>query len=850
MPGGERDGAVRLLPPGSTRRVAMLGAACVGVTAIWTVVLIAVLHRFPLYPRFNPLSDLAEHLRDSGLLWSGKDPYVLRRTLNDTTPPFTVILYTPLRLFHGAVLESIVIVINVLALSVALAAGLARLVHRSLLECLVVSSAVLTPLTLLVLSGPAWSNLWWGQDQMLIMSLVVIDLLVIAPRWRGVLIGVAAGVLLSPVVFVLLLVRVGWSAVARMAGGLLGTIVIGGLVNIHASTIYWFHLLPSGEAVRRVFILGGHGTGTVDTPANYSLEGMLARRPFVHHVPLNLTWLVMVALLGALCALVVWRAQGRRLDLTAMTLLGLASAALSPVGWDHHWIWSGMIPLVVLELWRSSRLVAALWALTIPMVFLRSLALTQIVDLHGGLGTLVESGGPTIAFMVLVLATAAVVLRSSANPGHDAMTPLSFAELGAPRQRTVLLVIGVLATLVWALVLNRVLLGQPLYLYPPRFADLHEHLNDLHVLLGGHNPYVERLRLNDTTPPLTAIAYGSLNVVNGWLRAFAFISVNLLCVSVILTAALRAVTKRSITALFALSAAVLTPITVLVLSQAAYSGLWWGQDQIIVMALVVVDLLVIPPRWRGYLIGLGAGILLTPVFFLLLLLRPQIAAVLRAAIAFGVTGLLAAMVNVHASTTYWFHLLPSGAAVQRVYFTSIGRQGNSSLFAFAARAPFAHHISANVLAYGLGLVVAATGFSAAWWAQSQGLRVTAVALVGLTGATISPVSWDHHWIWAILLPIVAIELWGSHRAVAVASVAVIPLGFLRAYPLTRAIPTHHGIVANLVWSAPSLIMTVLLGAMWVSLWRTRPTASSTSDEGTAATEAAGEPALETEISTA
>jgi len=86
------------------------------------------------------------------------------------------------------------------------------------------------------------------------------------------------------------------------------------------------------------------------------------------------------------------------------------------------------------------------------------------------------------------------------------------------------------------------------------------------------------------------------------------------------------------------------------------------------------------------------------VFFLLLLLRPQIAAVLRAAIAFGVTGLLAAMVNVHASTSYWFHLLPSGAAVQRVYFTSIGRQGNSSLFAFAARAPFAHHISANVLA--------------------------------------------------------------------------------------------------------------------------------------------------------
>ena len=399
-------------PSGGVRRRAVLLAVWAVVSGLWTWALIALLHRYPLYPHFAPLSDLGEHLRDSGLLWSGKDPYVLRPTLNDTTPPFTVLVYTPLRLVHGAVLETVVVLANVVALSVALAAGLRRLVRRSFLECLVVATVVLTPLTLLVLSQAAWSSLWWGQDQLIMMSLVVVDLLLVAPRWRGLLIGVAAGVLLSPAIFVVLLLRVGWPAVARMAGAVAGTIVLGALVNLHASTVYWFHLLPSGEAVRRVFILGGAGTGTVATPANYSLEGMLARRPFAHHVPLTPTWMALVVVLAVLALLVAWRAQGRKLDLTAMTILGLASAGLSPVGWDHHWIWGVMIPLVAAELSRLSRVLAVIWILAIPVTFLRSVPLTQSVHWPAGLSTVVWSGGPPIAFIVLLAATATVTLRS------------------------------------------------------------------------------------------------------------------------------------------------------------------------------------------------------------------------------------------------------------------------------------------------------------------------------------------------------------------------------------------------------------------------------------------------------
>ena len=409
------DPSVAARPPASPdrRRTLVLAAVCVLGAALWTWALIAVLHRFPLYPKFEPLSDLGEHLRDAGIVVHGGDPYVLRPTLNDTTPPFTVLVYAPLRLLHGAVLETVVVLANLIALAVALAAATTRIIRRSFLECLALAIAVLAPLTILVLSQAVWSSLWWGQDQTIMMSLVVIDLLLVPARWRGLLIGVAAGVLLSPVVFVVLVARVGWGAVARVAGALAGTVVVAGVINLHATTTYWFHLLPSGEAVRRVFILGGHGTGTVGTPANLSLEGMLARRPFAHHVPLTATWLIMAAVLGVLTVAVAWVAQGRKLDVTAMVLIGLASAALSPVGWDHHWVWAALLPFAAVEVWGASRLLSVALALAVPVAFIRSYPLTRVVHWPGTLDGVLWSSGPPLVFIVLVALAAWVVLRPS-----------------------------------------------------------------------------------------------------------------------------------------------------------------------------------------------------------------------------------------------------------------------------------------------------------------------------------------------------------------------------------------------------------------------------------------------------
>ena len=402
--------------------------------------------------------------------------------------------------------------------------------------------------------------------------------------------------------------------------------------------------------------------------------------------------------------------------------------------------------------------------------------------------------------------------------------PGSTWSSGSRSRQALLIAASVLGIAFWTWALRKDLQVQPMFRWLPRLQDLQEHLRDAQVLLAGKDPYELRLHLNDTTPPFTALFYEPWRLLGGSLRGLAYYAANLATMSLALAAALRSVARlrpRPFLELYALSAVLLTPLTFLVLSQAAFAGAWWGQDQVFAMSMIVVDLLLVPPRWRGLLVGIAAGILLSPVLFGLLLLRPQPWAIARTGGAFLSTVLIGAAVNLHASSVYWFHLLPSGEAVRRVTITTVGREGNSSLEAFFARPPFDGHISHQLLWILFGGTVAIVGVFAAWTAQSAGLVVTAVTALALTADCISPVSWNHHWVWAALLPIVAIELWSTHRSAAMVGLALVPIVFLRGYPMVRAIPTLNDVIANLAWSAPSLLTSAWLVVLAASLWRAR-----------------------------
>ncbi|GAA5114028.1 glycosyltransferase family 87 protein [Haloechinothrix salitolerans] len=186
---------------------------------------------------------------------------------------------------------------------------------------------------------PVRDTFSFGQINLLLMGLVAADCLARAPRWpRGMLVGLAAAIKLTPAVFVLFfLVRKDYRAalVAAITGA--AATVIGFLTSFSASVEYWF---------------GGFGdtariTGSTYR-ANQTVTAALAR--FGIEKPL-LTVLVALSVL-ALLALVV-RTIRHSGPATAFALVGTFLVLASPTSWSHHWVW--IVPGSVVMLTATAR---------------------------------------------------------------------------------------------------------------------------------------------------------------------------------------------------------------------------------------------------------------------------------------------------------------------------------------------------------------------------------------------------------------------------------------------------------------------------------------------------------------
>jgi alpha-1,2-mannosyltransferase len=206
---------------------------------------------------------------------------------------------------------------------------------------------------------PVTKALSLGQIEPLLLLLVVWDLTRPDTRWwKGMGIGVAAGIKLVPLIFIPYLLLAGKIRQAAVAAGTFAvTIAIGFIVLPGPSSLYW---------LTGYFVRPGR-TGAVDALVNQSLLGMLARQL----VGVNATqpvWLPValgVALIGVAAGALLSRA-GKPVQ--GWTLVGVTSVLVSPISWDHHWVW--IVPFLAMlaglamaargRLARSGYLVAAL----------------------------------------------------------------------------------------------------------------------------------------------------------------------------------------------------------------------------------------------------------------------------------------------------------------------------------------------------------------------------------------------------------------------------------------------------------------------------------------------------------
>jgi alpha-1,2-mannosyltransferase len=207
------------------------------------------------------------------------------------------------------------------------------------------------------------------------MAFVVLDVLVLSARgsadgpsagkrasgrrWAGVLIGVAAAIKLTPLIFVPHLFFTG-----RWKDGLraLGTFVVLEAVM--------FAVIPV-DAMRfwRDSATDPSRVGSVHWIFNQSLNGLVNRAS--HLAPWSLAVAVGVAAVLAVPAVwLVVRLHRRGEDAAALLVTAFYGLLLSPVSWSHHWVWS--VPLVTLLLvkgWRwAAAAVAVLFASQLVML--------------------------------------------------------------------------------------------------------------------------------------------------------------------------------------------------------------------------------------------------------------------------------------------------------------------------------------------------------------------------------------------------------------------------------------------------------------------------------------------------
>jgi alpha-1,2-mannosyltransferase len=179
-------------------------------------------------------------------------------------------------------------------------------------------------------------------------------------------------------------------------------------------------------------------------------------------------------------------------------------------------------------------------------------------------------------------------------------------------------------------------------------------------------------------------------------------------------------------------------------SEPVQRGLYLGQVELVLMALVVWDLCQPDRRWwKGAATGVAAGIKLVPLLFIAYLVvtrRFRQAAV--AAGAFVVTVIIGVAVLPGQLVYYWI----DGNFFQASRTGFVGDQQNQSLRGILTR--LIGSVNGGELPWLiLAVVVGVLGLAAAVVLHNSGRRFAGLMAVALTALLDSPISWDHHWVW-------------------------------------------------------------------------------------------------------
>jgi alpha-1,2-mannosyltransferase len=184
---------------------------------------------------------------------------------------------------------------------------------------------------------PVTKALALGQIELLLMLLIVADLTWADRRLlKGAGIGLAAGIKLVPLLFIPFLLAAGKVRQAAVAAAAFAATVAIGFAVLPSQSVRWW--------LTGYFMQPGK-TGGVNALVNQSLLGMMARA-FGGAAAARPIWLaadISIAVIGVTGAALLTRA-GKVVP--GWVLCAVTAAIVSPISWDHHWVW--IVPILAM----------------------------------------------------------------------------------------------------------------------------------------------------------------------------------------------------------------------------------------------------------------------------------------------------------------------------------------------------------------------------------------------------------------------------------------------------------------------------------------------------------------------
>ena len=293
--------------------------------------------------------DGGSHLTDGRLYNFAYRSTTPRLSLPFTYPPFAGILFYPLHLMPfwlvGLLWQAGIVASLFGCIVIAL-----KLVGRY------TAAGAMAATAIAMWTEPIRDLFLWGQIGVLLMLLALWA--VHSNRWwlSGLLVGLAAGVKLTPAVTGLyFLGEKRWGAAAFSAVTFFATVLVAW------PFVGW-------DTISRYFtktIVDTRRIGSMGDVANQSWRGALSR---IAGFDVD-SWSYIAIGLTAVLAFFAWRAvtsAGPDRDLLgAVLVVQLFGLVAVPVSWTHHWVW--VVPLVIwlcvgpASTWAGARVMAALW---------------------------------------------------------------------------------------------------------------------------------------------------------------------------------------------------------------------------------------------------------------------------------------------------------------------------------------------------------------------------------------------------------------------------------------------------------------------------------------------------------